>query len=442
MTDSRRVRPTGHLQVKGQRGGRTYYALWRDADGRHQRRLGPAWVKDSGKRTPRGAVKWAARDGRRPDGYLTPADAEDALRTILAEAPRRVTPGRRRSGALTLRQACDEWLRWAEHDSEVKPSTLGDYRNLTDRICRDLGESTPVASLTSIGLEQWSSGLMAERRVSAAEAVRRRDAGVTVRRMPDGSYLQLTPASAKTKRKYLASLNGIMKRAVKLGAIPSNPVPLVDRPGRTRRRTSLATSRFLRTVEVHALVRAAAEVNEQDAALFLVAAFCGLRLSELLDLRWRAVNFEASSLHVESSYVRSRVSTPKSGVGRVVPMAPEVARALADHSRRGPVKADGDLVFSGKDGGHVSTKHLRLRYYAALERAGLSHVRFHDLRHTFGTVCAAKGIPQTTIKEWMGHADLATTEIYTAFYPQQSDAARISAAFAEEATPATLTAAS
>ena len=41
------VRPTGHVQIKGTRGARAFYALWRDADGRHQRKLGPAWVKDS-----------------------------------------------------------------------------------------------------------------------------------------------------------------------------------------------------------------------------------------------------------------------------------------------------------------------------------------------------------------------------------------------------------
>src|SRR5437899_12392033 len=89
MQQKNTVRPTGHLQVKGKRGDRAFYALVRDAEGRHQRRLGPAWVKDSGKRTPRGAVRWVTRDGPKPDGYLTPPDAEDLLKQILAAAPRR-----------------------------------------------------------------------------------------------------------------------------------------------------------------------------------------------------------------------------------------------------------------------------------------------------------------------------------------------------------------
>ena len=66
------VRSTGHLQVKGTAGSRRYYARWRDADGRHQRLLGPAHVKDSQRRTPTGAVIWRAGDGPKPDpSYLT-----------------------------------------------------------------------------------------------------------------------------------------------------------------------------------------------------------------------------------------------------------------------------------------------------------------------------------------------------------------------------------
>jgi integrase len=415
----------------GSRGSRAFHALVRDADGRRKTRLGPAWVKDSGKRTARGAVKWAVRDGSKPDGYLTPAEAEEILSKMLTAAPRRV---HRTSAAtsMTLRQACDHWLAWAETDSEVKRSTLGDYGNVCDRLCRDLGAATRIASLTTKGLEKWIEGMQAERRLSPAEAKKRRKAGVRVRQLPDGSFLQLTPASPRTKRKYLVNLNGIMKRAMKFGAITSNPVALVDRPGRLRKRSTLATTQFLRPVDVHALVRAASDVSRQDGSMFMASAFCGLRLGELLDLRWGAVNFAGSSIHVESSYVRNASDTPKSGLGRTVPMAPDVARALAEHSMVGAVKSDADLVFTGREGRHVDANALRLRYYAALDRAGLKRIRIHDLRHTFGTVCAANGIPQTTIKEWMGHSDLATTEIYTAFYPQDSDAAKISAAFAEE----------
>ncbi len=434
MSTRETVRPTGHTQVKGRRGGRAYYALIRDGEGRHQCKLGPAWVKDSGKRTPRGAVKWVARDGPKPPGHLTPADAEDMLREMLAKAPRRPVERPRPARAMTLREACDHWVRWAESDREAKRSTIGDYRNMCDRVCRDLGGETQLASLTTKGLQEWVDALPAERRLSPKEAKRRRAAGVQMRRLADGTHVQLTPASSRTKRKYIVALNGILKRAVKLGAITSNPIEQVERPGRLHKRKTLATSQFLRPAEVHALIRAAAEVKQQDAVTFMVSAFCGLRLGELLDLRWGAVNFAGSSLHVESSFVRNAEGTPKSGAGRAVPMAPEVARALTEHAQTTPAKSEADLVFVSEQGTHVDANALRKRYYKALERAGLRRIRIHDLRHTFGTVCAAKGIPLTMIKEWMGHAHLATTEIYTAFYPQDADAVRISEAFAEESS--------
>jgi hypothetical protein len=73
------TRPTGHLQINAGAQGRVRYALWRDADGRHRKRLGPAHVRDSGRRTPRGAVIWWAGNGSKPPGHLTPQEAEAGL---------------------------------------------------------------------------------------------------------------------------------------------------------------------------------------------------------------------------------------------------------------------------------------------------------------------------------------------------------------------------
>ena len=68
---------------------------------------------------------------------------------------------------------------------------------------------------------------------------------------------------------------------------------------------------------------------------------------------------------------------------------------------------------------------------AALNAAKLdtSH-RFHDLRHTFGTRMAAAGVPMRTLQEWMGHRDLATTQIYADYAPGAHEAEMVAAAFA------------
>lgn len=419
---------TGHLQVKGKRGDRAFYYLIRHAEGRWHRKLGPAWVKDSGKRTPKGGPVWVAKDGPKPPGYLSYPEAEDQLKMIMAEAPKTAKPA---SPVLTLRQACDDWLRWAENGREVKPSTLGDYRNATDRICREFGPDTPLGSLGLRQIQSFITNLKAQRRVSPYEAKHRRANGQTVVTSDITGHVHLTPASTRTRRKYLVYLNGIYKQAIRARHITDNPITLIERPGRTRNRSSLSTSSFLKPDAVQALVRAAGESSKQDAAMFLTAAYCGLRLSELLDLRWPAINFDSNSLQVESSYVRNIQGTPKSGRSRTVPMPPEVARALASL----PETPGTDLVFTGRNGGHVDGNALRRRFKATLAQAGLKPIRIHDLRHTFGTVCAGSGIAITTIKEWMGHSDLSTTEIYLAFYPQESDALKISRAFTSNTTP-------
>ena len=80
--------------------------------------------------------------------------------------------------------------------------------------------------------------------------------------------------------------------------------------------------------EVWALVRAAS--TELDAAMFLTAAFTGLRMGELLALRWRDVDFTGSVIRVRSSWSGGQLTTPKSGKVRSVPMAPDVATRVGE----------------------------------------------------------------------------------------------------------------
>jgi integrase len=135
-------------------------------------------------------------------------------------------------------------------------------------------------------------------------------------------------------------------------------------------------------------VRAAA--SEQDAAIYLTAAFTGLRRGELLALRWRDVDFAGDTIRVRASYAGGALTTPKSGKVRSVPMAPEVASALAKLGHRGHSTDDDDLVFIGEFAGYLDGSALRRRYDIAVKAAGLRPLRFHDLRHTFGTRMIAK----------------------------------------------------
>jgi integrase len=78
---------------------------------------------------------------------------------------------------------------------------------------------------------------------------------------------------------------------------------------------------------------------------------------------------------------------------------------------------------------------LRRRYKAALKRAGLRPLRFHDLRHTFGTRMIAKADIRR-VQEWMGHADIQTTMRYLHYAPRDEDAQLVAEAFSMAASAA------
>lgn len=177
--------------------------------------------------------------------------------------------------------------------------------------------------------------------------------------------------SNRSKNKLLIQLHGIVRRAQMVWGLQANPLVRVEKhPLRAS-----GDIQVFPPEEVWALVRAAA--SEQDGAI-LTAAFTGLRMGELLALRWRDVDFAGATIRVRGSYAAGHLTTPKSGKVRAVPMAPDIASALAQLGRRENWVDDDDLVFAGELGGYLDGSALRRRYKEALSRTGLRPLRFHE----------------------------------------------------------------
>jgi integrase len=123
------------------------------------------------------------------------------------------------------------------------------------------------------------------------------------------------------------------------------------------------------------------------------------------------------------------ISPPQSAARSERSRSHRIAGALAQLGRRVGGVGDDDLVFVGVGGDHLDGSALRRRYKAALARAGLRPLRFHDLRHTFGTRMIAKADIRR-VQEWMGHADIQTTMRYLHYAPRHEDAALVAEAFA------------
>jgi integrase len=365
--------PSGHVFRAERKHGAVWYAKYRLPDGRQvQRKIGPAW----------------SERGRPPAGYFTKRLAEDWLREVLHQARRGTLPGLVRTGA-TFADAAAEFLRYSEHDRGCKPWTVRGYRStINAHLCPAFGEM-PVEKITSIAIEDW---------------------------------IATVQGSPRTRNKLLIVLHGVLRRAQKVYGLQGNAAAGVEK---VPQRASGDIEVFS-PAEVFSLVRAAD--SRQDGAIYLTAAFTGLRQGELIALRWRDVDFAASALRVRASYGLGRVSPPKSGKVRSVPLAPAVADALAALRGREHFKDDDDLVFVGETGSYLDGSALRRRYKDALERAGLRPLRFHDLRHTFGTRTIAKADIRR-VQEWMGHADIQTTMRYLHYAPRREDAQLVAKAF-------------
>ncbi len=373
MTEQLRP-PTGHVFRVDRARGPVWYAKYRLPDGRQvQKKLGPAWTER----------------GRPAAGYFTKRLAEDWLRSTLVDARRGALPGMVRTGA-TFADAAAEFLRYTEHDRDCKPSTLRDYRSNLDAHLLPAFGSTELEQITPTAIEDWRSSL--------------------------------TGLSSRTKNKLLVVMGGVMRRAQHVWGLQANPVSSVEK---YRQRSSGDIDVFS-PEEVMGLVRVAS--SEQDAAIFLTAAFTGLRRGELLALRWRDVDFAGAAIRVRASYAAGELTTPKSGKVRSVPMAPGVSEVLARLGQRLDWTGDDDLVFAGAAGDYLDGSALRRRYAVALQRAGLRPLRFHDLRHTFGTRMIAKADIRR-VQEWMGHADIQTTMRYLHYVPRADDAQLVAAAF-------------
>jgi integrase len=240
------VIPSGHTQVKVDRHGRrSYWAFWRDAEGRHGKRLGPAHVKDSGRRTPRGAIVWRAADGSKPHpSYLTPRDAGAELAEVLARAPR--TTGEQPVKQRTLELAVQGWMAARAGERGLKRSTRQDYEDLFERLYRDLGADTEVGALDPRALSAYFAAFEAQRVVGAAKAEELRAAGETVRVVMVERWTALEPGSLPIE---VSTKQEAVDESIRIGGTWKHRAPGVYRVtppnARRARRVSLATARDL-----------------------------------------------------------------------------------------------------------------------------------------------------------------------------------------------------
>lgn len=234
--------------------------------------------------------------------------------------------------------------------------------------------------------------------------------------------------SSRTVAHIFNSLRTLLRWGVKMGTLVRNVADAVE-PPRYERKEMLA----LDAAGVVALLQAA-EGSALQAPI-AVATGTGLRRGELLGLQWRDIDLRAKRLTVRRSVETvkgvTRTKPPKtSRSARTIALPPFVADVLRDERARQEmqrdraVKPDGG-VFVRADGSQWGPGVFSLAFARFVKNAKVPHVRFHDLRHTFGTLALASGVDLQTVSRALGHESTAiTSRIYVhAIEALQEDAA-------------------
>lgn len=333
--------------------------------------LGRAWLKSS----------------RPKAGFLTRSQAEAAAQAFLDEHAAD-TPAARK----TFGSASDQFIRHCKRERGLRASTLHDYQ----RMARGLGNRVwrPEQTWKDRPLDTFTEADLLELRAEMID----------------------DDKSAITVNHHRRILRGVF------GTKPHSPVLAWE--FMSVKPEAEGKLQFYTPTQVAKLKKATR--TDLDCAVYTLAVEAGPRQSEIRALQVGNVDFGAGRIRFESGYTtRGGHAGTKGRRVRSVPMSDNVRAALAPFCER---KDEHALVFEHPEqpGEPLCGMMMYRHFKADLERANLPEIRFHDLRHSFGTQ-AAKRFPIHEVQAMMGHANVATTMRYLHYVEDPRAAATLSA---------------
>ena len=456
--------PTPSLRIKAHRGKPFYEAKWR-TPAQVLLRVGPAWVDLKPEGNPSATADWIPRKGRVPAGYFDEARAHVRAAEMVREHAEKLLNAAAIQSAVraeaerpsTFRELAADWRHHVEHVKNLKPSTLANY----DDMLREPGTARKRGVGVSPGHIMAALGDQPAVEITTADVD-----GVSGR-------IAATGVSGRTVNAHREMIRAIFNFGIKQTEATRNAAG--QRAGRAGRDYGLAvnparnatvyrdmksnTLVYYRPEEIEALARALetgahrtgraslgsgddgslqAAQDHQDAEAVRLSAYSGLRLGELLALRWSDVDWSGSAITVSRSLSKGKETSTKSGKTRRVPLPDQAAAALARLGQRNDfTDADELVICNPVTGRTLDGSALTKRYHAAQRSAGIANLRWHDLRHTYGSLLVAGGQDIVTVKDAMGHQDIKMTQRYLHARPAREMAKAFTAVFELSPTVAT-----
>lgn len=218
----------------------------------------------------------------------------------------------------------------------------------------------------------------------------------------------------QTVRNAWIVLSSILDSAVEYAYLAVNPARGVKFPPQAPRPEP-------EILTAEALARLLAHLREPFKTMLALTALTGLRVGELLALRWRAVDLISGTLHVAESVYEGKFQKPKSEKStRTIPVGPLTRWLLENHRQRSIRIRPEELVFPNQRGGPYQGRNLLKRVLRpAAEAAAISPVSWHQLRHIHASLLHDLGVPAKVAQQQLGHASVETTlKIYTHAIPE------------------------
>ncbi len=207
-----------------------------------------------------------------------------------------------------------------------------------------------------------------------------------------------------TLRGVRATMSTVLRSAVERGYLNQNPAHGI----RLRGSGGKAERRYYGPAEIQKLLP---ELSEPCRTVVALAVLTGLRIGEILALRWKRVDMLRGTIEVAETFSDGQFGSPKTRSSRrVIPVSDSLRRTLEAHRSRSIRTDSEDLVFTTPKGTPLNSKNLYNRELApACDRIKTPRVSWHSFRHTHATLLAEVGESMKTAQALLGHSDLETT---------------------------------
>lgn len=239
--------------------------------------------------------------------------------------------------------------------------------------------------------------------------------------------LTVENVSANTVIHRHANIRKALQYALKTGLIGFNPADRVQRP-----RKGKYNAATYNAVELDLLFKAVK--GEKIELAVILGAFYGLRRSEVVGLKWDAIDYERKTITIKHTVTevtvdgkvtiidkeRTKTKSSHRTLPLVAPFEALLNRMKAEQELNRKVCGNAyckdylDFIYVNELGERVKPNYITLNFSIQLEHNGLKKIRFHDLRHSCASLLYANGVSLKEIQEWLGHSDISTTSnIYT-----------------------------